>query len=132
MYFLTTFFFTSFAFFIPSFFVFNEYIFAIKPTNSSIIFPFNSSFILPITFFGFIIIEWTFFLVPRKIEQLLISIKVFVHVNCLNLIHERICIGKQQRQVWILSLDVTVVEIIHRRFRKIQDGESHIDRSVQR
>ena len=32
------------------FFVFNEYIFALKPTNSSIISLFNSSFILPITF----------------------------------------------------------------------------------
>ena len=42
------------------------------------------------------------------------------------------CIGKQRRRVWILSLDVIVVEIMHQRFRKIHDSKSHIDRSVQR
>ena len=50
MYFLTTFFFTLFTFFISYFFVFNEYIFVLKSTNSSIISPFNLSFILLITF----------------------------------------------------------------------------------
>ena len=67
-------------------------------------------------FFAFTIVEWTFFLVPRKIEQMFTSIKVFLHVTHLNLICEGICIGKYQRRDWVLSLDVIIVEIIHKRF----------------
>ena len=62
------------------------------------------------------IIEWTFFLVPTTMEQMVISIKAFAHVIRLNLIREGICIGKKQRRVWVIFLDVTVVEIIHQRF----------------
>ena len=45
-------------------------------------------------FFVFTIVEWTFFLVPGKIEKMLISLKVFLHVSCLNLVREGICICK--------------------------------------
>ena len=84
-------------------------------SKSSLIYPFKSNFILPI-FFVFIIIEWTFFLVPTTREQMVISIKVFAHVIRLNLIREGICIGKKQRRVWVIFLNVFVVEIIHQRF----------------
>ena len=120
---LTTFFLTRLAFYISTFSVITEYIFALKPTNSSIIFPFNSSFVLPIIFLFLISVEWIFFLTPKKIKQMFISTEVFVHVICLNLIREGICIN--------FSIDVIVVEIIHQRFRKIQDRKSHIDWSVQ-
>ena len=50
MSFLTKFFSTPFTFFISSFLVYTEYIFAHKSTNSAIISPYNLAFILPIIF----------------------------------------------------------------------------------
>ena len=58
--------------------------------------------------------------------------KVFAYIIRLNLVCEGICIDKQQSRVWVHSLGVTVVKIMHQRFQKIQDGKSHIDRLVQR
>ena len=120
---LTTLFLTPLAIYISSFSVINEYIFARKLTNSSIIFPFNLSFILSIIFSFVIIVEWIFFLTPQKIKQMFIRTEVFIHVFCLNLMREGICIN--------FLIDVIILEIIHQRFRKIQDRKSHIDWSVQ-
>ena len=77
-------------------------------------------------FFVFIIVELTFFPLQRKIEQLLIGIEV------LNLIRARISISKLQCRIWILLLDITVVEIVHQCLGKIQGDKSQIDWAVQR
>ena len=79
MLFLTTFFFfffpTPFVFFISSFFVFIEYIFTLKTTNSSIISPFNSSFILPIIVLFPPSSNRLSFLYPEKLNKYLSALK---------------------------------------------------------
>ena len=105
--------------------------FALRPTNSSIISPFNTSFILPITFFY----HYRMGFLSRTQKN---QINAYQHRN----LHTRLSIW-----IWYVresvsvntsveSLDTFVwciiVEIIHQRLRKIQDGKSHIDWSAQR
>ena len=130
VFFLYAFFFTPFAFFISSFFVFTEYIFALKPTNSSIIFPFNSSSFYQLLF-CFHHHRMDFLSHTQKNWTNTYQQKGLRTCYSFELDTWGICISKKQRWVWVLSLDVTVVEIIHHRLQKIQGCESDRDRSIQ-
>ena len=55
----------------------------LRPQTEKLFYNFLVQLVLHFTdyFFVFTIVEWTFFLVPGKIEKMLISLKVFLHVT---------------------------------------------------